>query len=878
MDPHIEITIPFDRRAHLIKESELFTKYAGFSQDESFIAILDSVDPNNDQNFKLLMYKVITNEVTKTKEISEEHSQPLIIVDEEQEENKENKKQEQQGKLIRSNRFASWSIAVSHEHQEQFRLVAISCISNDDMVHLPYEDIESICGFTKFWKVDNNFNIEKCEIQIEYGGVIQFLPKADDKADDKASDEANDDIFTLILVKGLGIYKHSFSYSSDSKQFQHDALMLDYPERIIDALKYNYSQYVSKYLIVSRSDTIRRYFLRCLNGPYLLVDTSERDSNKNIELYDLRTHQLLNVFKRYKFVLSILDHEKPGAFAVSSDEKLLAYVNGPDIKIYLIENGLELSSLSCKDGGMHCVDFMKFAFNNEKLLIFKDDKTVAVWDIFNSVREFIEFIPLENDTTAGLVKQMTKIVIDPISENEPFTILNIRSYFNDNQIVWDKLDLSEHLKKSGLDQNWIELNPSEHIITDSMPYAYGISENNRIYKVLLTDLDEKEINYYLEIEPWAVHPVENILDTDVKQRLQFPRYVIYLDKEKQISLLIGYNTIQIWHNNRLEFISVVNDDLETPEVPHERFKVIKLRYGIKKIDLLTEFEKGNEIKKKIKIPIKIEHEDNVIQIVRDAIKALVYLDFQSKSVNLAVGSKRMKFKEIVQQTKNIITRFITLYSNPWRLIDFRYKLMLEFIKLKDYSLITRLLFNNKNASSDDSENFILQILPVVSKDKENDIQTKLKNIISKYSKNHINKEKERPLHSWLVPLKDIEEMLPDEETNTGVTMLTLFLEYYSNNAMYNIGWMNVVSEVIPELYDRNFGWYIQEFYYKPCFAITQLIPHNKDKYFRLEYISDEEIPHVRMVPLIDFVKIKKLCIQKIRRLLKIFSYLENIRL
>ncbi|CAG8816389.1 3413_t:CDS:2, partial [Gigaspora rosea] len=126
-----------------------------------------------------------------------------------------------------------------------------------------------------------------------------FLPKADDKADDKASDEANDDIFTLILVKGLGIYKHSFSYSSDSKQFQHDALMLDYPERIIDALK-----------------------------------------------------------------------------------------------------------------------------------------------------EFIEFIPLENDTTAGLVKQMTKIVIDPISENEPFTILNIRSYFNDNQIVWDKLDLSEHLKKS----------------------------------------------------------------------------------------------------------------------------------------------------------------------------------------------------------------------------------------------------------------------------------------------------------------------------------------------------------------------------------------------------------------------------------------------
>ncbi|KAF0524711.1 myb-like transcription factor [Gigaspora margarita] len=854
MDPHIEITIPIDRKAYLIKESELFTKYAGFSQDESFIAILDSVDPNNDQNFKLLMYKVITNEVTKTKEISEEHSQPIIIADEEQEENEVSEKQELQGNLIRSSKFASWSIAVSHEHQEQFRLVAISCISVDDMIHLPYEDIERLCGFTKIWKVDNNFNIEKCEIEIEYGGVIQFLPNTDDKATDKAidkagnetSDEANDDKandkFTLILVKGLGIYKHSFSYSSDSKQFQHDTLMLDYPERIIDALKYNYSEYVSKYLTVPRSDTMRKYFLRCLNGPYLLVDTSGRDPNKNIELYDLRTNQLLNVFKRYKFVLSILDREKPGAFAVSSDEKLLVFVAGNDLKIYLIENGLELSSLSCKDSGMHSVDFMKFIFNDEKLLIFKNDRTVAVWDIFNSVREFINFIPLEKDTTSGLVKPMTRIVIDPISENKPFTILSIRPFFDENQIVWDAFDLKEHLERSVLDQNWIKLDPSKHIITDSAPNAYGIGENNEIDKVLLTDLIEANPKYYLGIEPWTVHPAEKISDTYIKQRLQFPRYIIYLDTKQKTRLLIGYNTIQVWHEKRLEFIHVVNDDPETPEEPHEKFKVIEIRY---------------------------EHEDSVIQIVRDAIKTLVYLDSQSKSVNLAVGGKRITFNEIVRQTKNIITRFIVLYSNPWRLIDFHYKLMLEFIKLKDYPLITRILFNEKNVSRDDFEKCISQILSVVSEDKENNNKTKLKeniiNIISKHSsKNLKNKEKMRPLHSWLVPLKDIEGILLDEEYNTDPTMLTLFLEYYSNNAMDNIGWLNVVSEVIPELYDRNYWWYVQEFYYKPCFGrkrldmssmmfheikkhsenslkvympITQLIPHNKDRNFKLEYIK-----------------------------------------
>ncbi|KAF0441361.1 transient receptor potential cation channel subfamily a member 1-like isoform x1 [Gigaspora margarita] len=453
--------------------------------------------------------------------------------------------------------------------------------------------------------------------------------------------------------------------------------------------------------------------------------------------------------------------KKPGAFAVSSDLKLLAYVAGYDLKIYLIENGLELSSLSCKDGGMFDVDFMRFVFNNEKLLIFKDDRTVAVWDIFNTVRKFIEFIPLEKETTTGLVKQMTRIVIDPISENEHFMILCMEPYFNDNQIVWDKLDLSDHLKKSGLDPNWIELDPFElNIITDSMHYAYGINDNNEIDKVLLTELDDRYIIDCLRKEPWTDHPIEKqLFEINVKQQLQFPRYVTYLDINKKTRLLIGYNTAQVWHDDRLEFISVINN-----EVSHQEYKVIRLRY---------------------------EHEDDIIQIVRDAIKTLVYLDIQSRSINLAVGNKRIAFNEIVRQTKNIITRFITLYSNTWRLIDFRYKLMLELIKLKDYSLIARLLFNEVNVSSDDSEKCILQILSVVSKDKETDNKTKLKenikNIISKYSsKNYKNKKQERPLHSWLISLKDIKEMLPDEEEDTGntdVTMLTLFLEYYSNNAM-----------------------------------------------------------------------------------------------
>ncbi|CAG8481103.1 15507_t:CDS:2, partial [Dentiscutata erythropus] len=228
---HIEIPMSTEK-PNLIKESDLFTKYAGVSLDESFIAILDT---NNDDKFELRMYNVITNEDTNKKELSKEHSQSLTFFTDE-----ENEIQEQQIILMRSSRFSNWSISITNENKEKkYRLIAISCISDDDMQNLPYED-----------------------------------------------------------VAGLGIYKHRLSYSSASDELQDDVKMFDFPERIEDALKYNYSDYI--------------------------IDTSGRDPNKNIELYNLKTNQLINVFKRFKFVLSILDREKPGAFAVSSDEKLLA--------------------------------------------------------------------------------------------------------------------------------------------------------------------------------------------------------------------------------------------------------------------------------------------------------------------------------------------------------------------------------------------------------------------------------------------------------------------------------------------------------------------------------------------------------------------------
>ncbi|CAG8801652.1 23406_t:CDS:2 [Dentiscutata erythropus] len=79
---HIEIPMSFEK-PHLIKEADLFTKFAGVSLDESFIAILYT---NNNDKFELRMYRVITNEVTNKKELSEEHSQSLTFFTDEEDE------------------------------------------------------------------------------------------------------------------------------------------------------------------------------------------------------------------------------------------------------------------------------------------------------------------------------------------------------------------------------------------------------------------------------------------------------------------------------------------------------------------------------------------------------------------------------------------------------------------------------------------------------------------------------------------------------------------------------------------------------------------------------------------------------------------------
>ncbi|CAG8715623.1 5429_t:CDS:10, partial [Rhizophagus irregularis] len=101
----------------------------------------------------------------------------------------------------------------------------------------------------------------------------------------------------------------------------------------------------------SRGDLSNRnnwkYLLKSRFQEFLMVDTSDYQQIQSIEIYNIDTSQLVNVFHRNRgekdYIIS--KNNEPGIFAISTDSKLFAYSYGDDnITIYLMESGLELIS------------------------------------------------------------------------------------------------------------------------------------------------------------------------------------------------------------------------------------------------------------------------------------------------------------------------------------------------------------------------------------------------------------------------------------------------------------------------------------------------------------------------------------------------------
>ncbi|CAG8726520.1 11014_t:CDS:1, partial [Dentiscutata heterogama] len=300
----------------------------------------------------------------------------------------------------------TWSVAVSDKstNSSKFRLLAISCISIKDMEYykeyykkIDPKEIQNIQnnGFTFVFIINNDCtikNTEDKELLIKYGGIVKLFYEKDYIAEQDADDHF------LILLTLSGIHKYHIKNKST-----YNIQKLKYPKRIYTSIFSNITFYFDA--LVDCNDLynyICSYIQLCINKHYILVDTL-KENIKYMELYDLKTNQLVNTFQRQILCKSTL-WEFPSSYTISNNGKLLAYLSFPikGITIYSIECGLEIAELAniLDTSIFKTVDglermFLHFFYNDEKLLIyFSESETSsavwAIWDIFGSLRDSVK--------------------------------------------------------------------------------------------------------------------------------------------------------------------------------------------------------------------------------------------------------------------------------------------------------------------------------------------------------------------------------------------------------------------------------------------------------------------------------------------------------
>ncbi|RIB22637.1 hypothetical protein C2G38_963447 [Gigaspora rosea] len=245
--------------------------------------------------------------------------------------------------FIKSKNKLSWSVAVSDKSSSitNFRLLAISCISHDDMALKIENPNKKLSGFTIVFAIrDYSINNKIISQFNEYSGIIKLFFKNDDIQ--------NVNGCLLIILNVSGIYKFHFKHLNHKPTFKIQKLR--YPKRTNIAMNY-YNDYYNKHVnhLHLGPEKIRylnmEYIKACLNKNYFLADTM-LEGSQYMDLYDLKPNQLVNTFQRQNSSGSGLTY-RPGFFEISKNNKFLAYKfkSTRRVKLYSIECGLEVASI-----------------------------------------------------------------------------------------------------------------------------------------------------------------------------------------------------------------------------------------------------------------------------------------------------------------------------------------------------------------------------------------------------------------------------------------------------------------------------------------------------------------------------------------------------
>ncbi|CAI2174956.1 10646_t:CDS:2, partial [Funneliformis geosporum] len=492
---------------------------------------------------------------------------------------------------------------------------------------------------------------------------------------------------------------------------------------------------------------------------------------QRLEMYNLQSMDLELTF--HEISLPKKTSGNP-IFSISKYGNLLAYYSGTNcISIHLMENGLKVATKEFTDAFK--VLSISFINNDERLFVVTEEDSEKVTDeVTINIWDLFTF------------KCDVHKIVDHLNIFSSLQKSNCHSVAFSNEFILAFLPDTDRFIHAYSPDKLIRLK-------DTINQAQKNYSKTDDFKVI------KEFN--VKKEPW-VHKRKNIS-------------ISYLDEEKTIQLIIGETTVQVWRES-----SINKQVLDYIWMNQEKFTTVSLKKDVFKREFylsLSWTDNKNQEHNEYMI-----HWPNEAHVLKDACVAMEYL---YKRRDEPVGTKNLsKYKGLVASTERLIKTCIKNNPDLWSLSEVRYGIMANIIRSKSIPLLNKILFHYQEAVGIKQDK--MGVISYLHIPREYEWPMKMIESYSKSAKTIESNSKESDL------------MLAINNTSDGcrrdIVIVAMLLEYYSNNAEKNTGWMFTVTKALPSLNNRTFETYLKELLYKPCFG-------SKEEYVDSKFVNQSKL-------------------------------------
>ncbi|CAI2166632.1 8729_t:CDS:2 [Funneliformis geosporum] len=632
------------------------------------------------------------------------------------------------------------------------------------------------------------------------GGVIRFLKNDSVKKADQSNELPKCDVLeikneVLILMNASGITKALITNSSKPNRsiFKSTSMIVENYLSNLVAKEYEFPTIIKVKLDKLYHDsTCTRFLNTIIERKYLFVEDYK---NQILEMYNLQSMNLELTFKQRDQVAISTKVHGNAIFSISKRGHLLAYCNGTkSITIYLMENGLEITTKEFTDA----MKILSISFIDDDERLFVVTENVTEESSEEAPEETIEEGTEEASEEAS--EEGTEDTIEAFTKeaeayDETITpkiyIWDLFTFKNDVQMFDDNSKILSSLRKSNIhsiacSSGTILVSLPEENICCGLSYVKSKLKQINISPINLEGSDAKKEQkgpFFVNREPWV-------------RRDKSRHKPYYLDESKTIQLIIGETTVQVWKEKKghgsknkrvFKYIWVF--------VGKQKIQVKSLKIGNCEFSLDLLCIEKNEVKK-IKENI---HWPNKAHVLKDARVAIEYL--YERRYEPAGSNNLNKFSELFIGIEKLIKKCIKKNPGLWSLSEVRYGIMANIIRSKHVPLLHWILF-----------------------DYEADSKKQVKTRVSRNL--HIPSQ-----YEWTMEMKISDLMIAINQTlgenRRDKSIVAMLLEYYSNNAEEDTGWMFTVTESLSSLKKDHFESYLKELFYKPCFGSKEELVDSK---------------------------------------------------